>query len=189
MNLKRHRGSINRQLPHIHLPDTGVPLLPIPMEGNPRRIHCHIRTPGTLQHPPSIPTPQQRLLTLRIRPLDVASSSIRNIIEICVEAIAREEENIRPVSRASEAGRFYQGTIAVVAVEDGDGVIDGGDTVGGRDLLEHDRSVMGAVCVAAWSAAAEGVAVDFVGYVDGAGGVDEAARVDGATFAASKEFG
>lgn len=176
---------LNRHLPRIHLPHARIRLLPVGVENKPHRVPGHVQTPRTLQHPTAISAPQQWLLALRIRAADRTRGGIAHIIEIGIVAIAAEEEQIYAIGGTSQARRFDQGPIGVVPVEEGDRVAHGRCAVAGADLLEFDGRRVRTVGVTARAAAAEGVAVDFVGDVkEAGGGVDEGCRVDGTTVSA-----
>lgn len=94
-----------------------------------------------------------------------------------VIAVATEKEDVR-ATLLHQAGSLDEGPIGGAAVQDLDWGAVRGDAVG-VEFLEHDGGGMGAVCVTAGAAAAEGVAVDLVDDIEGAVGVGEACGVDG----------
>ena len=79
---------------------------------------------------------QQGCLRLRIRARDTCRSRIACIVKGSVEAVRAKEKIVRPVLEV-QRGRFDEGAIAGVAVEDLDRVVDEGGAIR-TNLLEHD---------------------------------------------------
>ena len=138
----------------------------------------HRRTARTIQRPSVVSTHQQRTRRFRIWTPNGTGSRVASIIIQSIVAIAAEEKVVRAANE-HQTRRFNEGTVAGVAVENLGRSTGGSHTVG-FDGLQHDGRGVRSVAVAAGAAATEAVAVDFIDDVEGAVGVCEAGRIDGA---------
>ena len=112
---------------------------------------------------------------------------VLRIILSPIITVTAEKQDIHPppirifILHANERGRFNEGPVLVVPVEDLVGAADQVVAVCGGDLLDHDGSGFdGGNSVSARAAIADVVAVNFVDYVLAAVGVLEAGGVDDA---------
>ena len=143
-----------------------------------RRVRIRIRTARSRQ--PIRARLIQRRAALREPARRRTARRVADVVLRRAVAIAAEEEEIRPIRAAGEAGGFDVGPVGRVEVEKGRGSALGRHGVG-ADGLDHDGRVDDRVVrVAARAAVAEAVAVDLVHDVAGAVGVVEARGVDGA---------
>ena len=152
------------------------------MKDNPRPISQHIRPARRVQ---TIPTPrhQQRPRTLRIRAHDTRRRRVRRIVIRPVEAVRREEKHVYPLAAAHQTGRLDERAVGVRSVEDLHGRAARSGAVAFHGLQHDGRRHERRDPVVAVAAVADAVAVDLVDDVDGAVGVGEAGRVDGAALA------
>lgn len=150
------------------------------MEQNLLALTIHIRTTRRRQ---SIIARHKQRTTLRPRALDIRCCREADIVLAAAVAVAAEEQEVRAIASARNAGRLDKWTVCVVAVQDLNWVALQRDAVSSNGLQHDGRGYDGCDTVAAVATVADGVTVDLVHNVLRSVVVDEVGWVNGTALA------